>query len=208
MSKKAINRAGLGDGTVDGERATLLLPGNRIKLRWDAVSEEWQSDPALTFLIKSEWLMDSSGGPSWQYMSSPLGNPGQIGRTGFGWTPLAIHSGAAAYEAGFHLQEKLDYLFWQWDGSDDFHAATVFYDLNPTDVISLLISSTAADHIGTQFAAETGVRKMKTTGWVDSGIPVPEKKILAPHLYAIHYTTGSGHSPLLEFFTAHNRWAG
>lgn len=208
MPANATSVAELGIGDYDGQTKVILYATEKQSMRWNAVEGLWLSEPRPTFKFKDNWLTTVSSPANWGYMTNPDGNPGSIGRSGFGWTPQAIHRADAAYAAGLKMQEKIDYLLWVWTGADDLHLATVYFNLNPTDVMSTLISTTAGANIGVELVGDPGVRRFRTTGWVDSLIPTPTKALLAPHLYCKNFGAPLSGPVKLEFFTANWRWKG
>lgn len=212
MSVVATSVAGLGVGDYDGQLGLIRYGNERQGVRWDADAGLWISRPRLSFKFSDAWMVDvKTAGPGvWMYFTGPFPIPaGGIGRSGFGWTPQAIHRADAAYAAGLQLQEKLDYVFWSWTAPDLISLATVYFELGVGDVISTLISSTAGDHIGVQIAALGGVRKFQSTGWVNSNIPTPTKPVLAPHIYTkTDRSDALSGQPRLEYLTAKYRWVG
>lgn len=212
----ATSVAELGVGDYDGQikiisygAAGAAAERQAMKWRPGVLSGVWTSEPRQSFRLKTDFPTASLSlnASTWIYMSGPNGPPGSIGLTGFGWTPQAIHRADAAYAAGLVLYEKLDYLLWTWADPNVIQVATVYYDLSSTDVMSGLISSTAASNLGTVVTGDVGVRKFHTTGWVASGIPTPQKAgILAPHLYA--KGIGSAGPWYLEFLNAEWCWMG
>lgn len=208
MPAVADSVAELGVGDFDQQVKVIRYANERQTVRWNSgiLSGVWLSDPRPAFRMKFDWRTAISGNPTLLYMTGPDGSPGEVGRSGFGWTPQAIHRADAAYEAGLILWEKIDYLFWTWSSPNDMQLHTVYFDLDPDDVMSTLITATAPDHIGTTINADVGIREFNTTGWVESQIPTPAKGILAPHFY-MSGDDGAGPS-FLEFITSQWRWVG
>ena len=200
----------LGIGDYDGQPKLIVCSAERLWMRWNQSAGIWISDERVSIKHSDAWLtaVGTGGSGEWKYFTSAEGNPGIIGVSGFGWTPQAIHRADAAFAAGLVLQEKVDYLAWAWTAADNVYIATVFYDLDPGDVISTLISATAGDHRGVTVQFPQGVRKFQSSGWVNSVIPTPVKDVLAPHLYTMSTTVPlSGHAKV-EYLTAFYRWIG
>lgn len=211
MPSVVTSVADLGAGAYDGQRKVITYGAERLGVRWHEASGLWISAPRKSFKLSDAWMTDVKiGGPGvWSYFTGPFQLGGPIGRSGFGWTPQAIHRADAAYAAGLKLQEKLDHVFWSWTAPDLISLATVYFEMGPGDIISTLVSASAGDHVGVSIAALGGVRQFRTTGWVDSAIPVPVKPVLAPHLYTkTDRASALSGSPRLEHLTAHYRWVG
>jgi hypothetical protein len=204
----ATTVAELGRGSGDGQLRVLEYGGQRVDLRWDSNASRWIGDERFSIKMMDAWTtaVRTSGSGTYMYYTAANGNPGEIGRSGFGWTPQAIHRPDAAFAAGLVLQEKLDYLFWAWTGADAVFLATVLFPLNPTDVISTLISASAGSYVGVQVQADPGIRRFQSTGWVNSGQQTSAKTIFAPHYYTMTTTPSLSGSPKIEYATARYRW--
>lgn len=210
MPALANSVAELGVGDLDGQVKVIKYGNERQSMYWNETAGVWISRARPTIRMKRDTLMGVQPDiAEWQYVNQSKPIVGTIGRSGYGWTPQAIHRADLAYAAGLKMQEKIDYIFWVWTAADDLRISTVFFDLDIGDVISTLISATAGDHIGTTITGDLGARIGRSTGWVDSQIPAPDKAVLAPHIYVKQFSGGAlSGPPTLEFFDASWRWIG
>jgi len=202
--------AELGIGDYDGQPKLIVYAAERLAMRWNQAAGIWISNERISIKHTDAWRTSVRLGSAgqWMYFTAAMGNPGPIGRSGFGWTPQAIHRADLAYAAGLRLQEKVDYLAWAWTVADIIYISTVFFDLDPGDVISTLISTTAGDHRGNTVQFPQGIRRFQSSGWVNSLIPTPVKDVLAPHLYTMSTTVPISGMATVEHLTAYYRWVG
>lgn len=209
LFRTAFSVASLGAGAYDGEPAIVRYGGERARLRWCEPAARWlgEAHRGLSFCDLA-MMGDANVGPNdWAYVQGAV----TTSKRPWGWTPGVVFAANLAYQAGLALQEKVDYVAWGFNNVDgEYDMAPVWYSLNDGDSISPLIEPSETEPgrtVGTIIRLDKGLRRPRSTGWVDCPISAPTNSTLLPHLYTA-YRSGGQQGVRIEYVQVEWRWMG